>query len=46
MFCIESLHAVGVGILVFRIMPDLDAVTGEFDTDSLKPETLKMILIF
>ncbi|PIO53370.1 hypothetical protein TELCIR_25297, partial [Teladorsagia circumcincta] len=26
-FFIETLHAIGVGILVFRIFPDLDAVT-------------------
>ncbi|KAK6046620.1 hypothetical protein COOONC_15875 [Cooperia oncophora] len=28
-FFVETLHAIGVGILVFRIFPDLDAVTGE-----------------
>ncbi|VDM85085.1 unnamed protein product [Strongylus vulgaris] len=27
---IETLHAIGVGILVFRIFPDLDAVTGKY----------------
>jgi chitin synthase len=27
-FTIESLHAVGVGLLVFRLLPNLDAVTG------------------
>ena len=27
-FCIETFHAVGVGVFVFRILPDLDAVTG------------------
>lgn len=26
-FIIETLHAIGVGILVFRILPDLDAIT-------------------
>ncbi|KHN79269.1 hypothetical protein Tcan_11920, partial [Toxocara canis] len=56
-FLVESLHAVGVGILVFRIFPDLDAVTASMLTNALcfapcilslvsrKPSKIAMLLI-
>ncbi|VDD93431.1 unnamed protein product, partial [Enterobius vermicularis] len=34
-FCIETMHAVGVAVLVFRILPDLDAVTGAMLTNAM-----------
>ncbi|VDK63082.1 unnamed protein product [Anisakis simplex] len=57
-FIIESLHAAGIGILVFRIFPNIDAVTAAMLTNSLclilcilsllsrKPKRLTMLLIF
>uniref|UniRef100_A0A158R449 chitin synthase n=1 Tax=Syphacia muris TaxID=451379 RepID=A0A158R449_9BILA len=34
-FCIETMHSIGVGIFVFRILPDLDAVTGAMLTNAM-----------
>ncbi|PAV79546.1 hypothetical protein WR25_20899 isoform B [Diploscapter pachys] len=54
---IESLHAIGVGILVFRIFPDLDAITASQLTNAMcfipailsllsrKPSKIALILV-
>uniref|UniRef100_A0A9J2PUZ6 chitin synthase n=2 Tax=Ascaris TaxID=6251 RepID=A0A9J2PUZ6_ASCLU len=56
-FLVESLHSIGVGILVFRIFPDLDAVTAAMLTNAMcfvpcvlslvsrKPSKIAMLLI-
>lgn len=55
---VESLHSVGVGILVFRIFPDLDAVTAVQLTNAMcfvpavlslisrRPSKVSLILVF
>lgn len=33
----ETLNAVGVGVLVFKILPNLDAITGKFLNYEIRP---------